>query len=660
MTTSPVDIGAKANMGIKSESVLSEINPEDTANGGEKVLAKLSGSDFEYRITKDKVVIGRNSSHGKVDVNIGTSSYVSRRHLQITFERGRFFLGCLGKNGVFVDGQFQRLGANLLPLDKACVIRFPSTDIRLHFTPLPEETKQINGNTNQKITVPGHMTPVIVSHPDLKPAESNLQAPLKPTKSLSPAYQLEPSVRGDNPELTSSPSLKYVIPREPRGFLSAPPSPTGTISAVNSCPASPRSGVTPFVHNVTENLSAAASAIAAAVGEEHNEKGSNTEGIDSKPPYSYAQLIIQAISSAPHRQLTLSGIYAHITKNYPYYRNADKGWQNSIRHNLSLNRYFVKVPRSQEESGKGSFWRVDPASERKLVEQAWRKRRQRAVPCFCAAPFTTTVSTITRSAPVSPEHSNPISPITMPHTVPLNSSKEEHAHLLSNFSNDSKHNLLQLSSRYPQSAPGSPSRIAMTTVVDSKVIAGLQQHQVAIGSPAGNVPIVADPTKMVWPMEAINQQQPGSQSYVPANADNGAKPSLEHNITTSITTYTPANPDSAKVSFIMQPPNAGTGATIAFTPQQHQQLLQQQQNFVMTGGQNVHCIPQGIPINIGTLVPTSAVSSAMPFVVPASQQYVVKRVNETPIGESPHSMKRAKIEETTDKPNEPPIVNKVE
>lgn len=48
---------------------------------------------------------------------------------------------------------------------------------------------------------------------------------------------------------------------------------------------------------------------------------------DSKPPYSYAQLIVQAITMATDKQLTLNGIYTHITKNYPYYRTADKGWQ---------------------------------------------------------------------------------------------------------------------------------------------------------------------------------------------------------------------------------------------------------------------------------------------------------------------------------------------
>lgn len=46
-----------------------------------------------------------------------------------------------------------------------------------------------------------------------------------------------------------------------------------------------------------------------------------------KPPYSYAQLIIQAIASAPEQRLTLSDIYAHISSNFPYYKSFGKGWQ---------------------------------------------------------------------------------------------------------------------------------------------------------------------------------------------------------------------------------------------------------------------------------------------------------------------------------------------
>lgn len=58
--------------------------------------------------------------------------------------------------------------------------------------------------------------------------------------------------------------------------------------------------------------------------------GGNPADPDDKPPYSYAQLIVQAVASAHDRQLTLAGIYSFITKNYPYYRSADKGWQVSL------------------------------------------------------------------------------------------------------------------------------------------------------------------------------------------------------------------------------------------------------------------------------------------------------------------------------------------
>ncbi|XP_049843628.1 uncharacterized protein LOC126295260 isoform X6 [Schistocerca gregaria] len=118
-----------------------------------------------------------------------------------------------------------------------------------------------------------------------------------------------------------------------------------------------------------------ASSAASGVGEEqHTGDTESASSVDKKPPFSYKALIAMAIAQSPHRKAKLSEIYAYITRRFPYFEHNKKVWQNSIRHNLSLHKCFVKVLQKGRKE-KGNYWVLDPQFEGAFKDAKYCQRQ---------------------------------------------------------------------------------------------------------------------------------------------------------------------------------------------------------------------------------------------------------------------------------------------
>ncbi|KAK3096813.1 hypothetical protein FSP39_003543 [Pinctada imbricata] len=104
--------------------------------------------------------------------------------------------------------------------------------------------------------------------------------------------------------------------------------------------------------------------------------GRNTYN-EQKPPYSYIALTAMAIQASEEKMLPLNEIYKFIMDRFPFYRQNTQRWQNSLRHNLSFNDCFIKIPRRPDRPGKGSYWALHPMCGDMFENGSFLRRRKR-------------------------------------------------------------------------------------------------------------------------------------------------------------------------------------------------------------------------------------------------------------------------------------------
>ncbi|KAL4906246.1 hypothetical protein BDW74DRAFT_140154 [Aspergillus multicolor] len=319
-----------------------------------RAYAKIAGRNWTYYVKSLHVNIGREPDREQkldeqsspvtiaaralpeVHVDLGPSKFVSRLHAEIFYdgeETASWHIRVNGRNGVRLNQAILKRGTDAV-LSCGDIIEIANTSMmfvtpgdkaNIHPSFVERAQRIANGEEDPNWDANHH------AHPQQTPTVPKTQEAAVPHTTGVPALAPAPQF------------LKRQVTPPPRS-----PDTVGAKTAKQS-PLYNRG----MMMESTEEIDY-----------------SNDAAKDLKPPYSYATLIAQAIFSSEEEKLTLNNIYNWIMDKYAFYRHSQSGWQNSIRHNLSLNKAFQKVPRRTDEPGKGMKWQIAP----EYREEYWKKQ----------------------------------------------------------------------------------------------------------------------------------------------------------------------------------------------------------------------------------------------------------------------------------------------
>ncbi|KAJ6259442.1 hypothetical protein Dda_5079 [Drechslerella dactyloides] len=316
---------------------------------GVTAYAKICGRDWTYYVKDLKISIGRppdarppsNSTvpESDVDIDLGPSKLVSREHAVIQYdsiEHRCWILEVLGRNGVKIDDEQHKRGTTIQLRSGSM---FEIAGVQMLFVLPNQPPAVVDSVLRRALETPADYLPEVDTQ------ETQLQSTQLSSDSGHPKTKKKPLNLKKKPEGQASQA-------QPVGNILSSKGP----NAAKTAPAQSPASATPHKESHTSPAYHRGLMLESTEDIDYSLESSK----EIKPPFSYANLIAQAILSSSDQKLTLANIYAWIQENYSFYRFAASGWQNSIRHNLSLNKAFQKVPRRTDEPGKGMKWQIAP------------------------------------------------------------------------------------------------------------------------------------------------------------------------------------------------------------------------------------------------------------------------------------------------------------
>jgi len=333
--------------------------------GNVSAYARLCGKDWTYYVRGPHIHFGRApgpqdpqamgadaeaavEDAEPVEIDLGPSKVVSRNHAELKFSNTdeKWYVSVRGRNGVKVNDMVVKKGESKV-VKSGTVIAIANTEMLFHAADGKPEVHQVYLD---RISAPQNNVIISGEPANVQRRILPVRSPARPPQQGHYSYYPVPA-----PEMNGQGAIApapYPMARPVTPDRTSPPKRPATGSTKKRSPTAGnrRTGI---LMESTEQIDY-----------------SLDENCSIKPQCSYASMITWAIISTNEQCLSLNNIYEWIKAHYSFYRFATAGWQNSIRHNLSLSPTFEKIPRRPNEPGKGMKWRLAPEHRESALASA--------------------------------------------------------------------------------------------------------------------------------------------------------------------------------------------------------------------------------------------------------------------------------------------------